>query len=321
MLVLGQETVPEIFDGLHSLEFSGTYYSYPVITKVKENVEVFVHDKKENKCVVILSDRYYHTFMQSLGIILQEFKKNNDTHFFILLGAPPENMTQKHILFFIKVLEMQKIKYTVIDLLDYKTRNKCLFIKDFYYYPYPELTDTFVTDLYQISKQHHFDGEPFRKVYCSRRKTDYKTGHWITGDKDPETLKIKDDSSRVSDELALESYLISNGFEIIYPEDFKSFEDQIKYFSSVKTLVSTTGAGLVNMCFMKDRTQVVELTIPMMVQGNTTLHTHYAPMAWAKRLVYFSIPSMRSTEEILKTIESNEILKALVRKDKNANIL
>jgi hypothetical protein len=312
MLVLGQETRPEIFKGVYSLEYSGTYYSPPVIDIVKESTDYPIYDSEENKCVVILSDRYYHTFMQSLGIILQEFKKNNKIHFFILNGAPPENMMQKHILFFIKVLKENNVKYTIVDLLEYKTKNQKLLIKDFYYYSYPQLTDSFVTDLYNVSAQYHFDGKPFRKVYCSRRKTNYKTGKWITGDRDPETLKIKDDSSRVSNELALESYLESNGFEIVYPEDFESFEDQIKYFSSVKTLISPTGAGLINMCFMKDGCQVVELTIPMMVQGESTIHQHYAPIAWAKRLVYFSIPSMRSSEDVLKIMESNDIINALI---------
>jgi hypothetical protein len=315
MLVLGEETKPEIFKETYSLEFSGTYYSYPIITKVEENVDSFVHDKKQNKCVVILSDRYYHTFMQSLGIILQEFKKNNDTNFFILLGAPPENMSQQHILFVIKVLQMKNIKYTIVDLLEYKSMDKKFLIEDFYYYSYPKLTDSFVTDLHNVSSPYHFEGKPFRKVYCSRGKTQYKTGSWITGDRDPETLTIKDDSSRLSDELVLESYLKDNGFEIVYPEDFDSFEDQINYFSSVKTLISPTGAGLVNMCFMKDGCQVVELTVPMMVQGESSIHQHYAPIAWAKRLVYFSIPSMRSSEDVLSIRQSNSIIKSLIMEE------
>lgn len=312
MLVLGQETRPEIFEGVYSLEFSGTYYSPPNIEKIKDFKDYEVFDNTEIKCVVILSDRYYHTFMQSLGIILQEFNKNKEIHFFILNGAPPENMLQEHVLFFIKVLKMNNIKYTIIDLLEYKTMNRKFLIKDFYYYSSPKLTDNFVTNLYNVSSLYHFQGNPFRKVYCSRGKTKYKTGSWITGDKDPETLTIKDDSSRMSDEVALESYLKSNGFEIVYPEDFESFEDQIKYFSSVKTLISPTGAGLINMCFMKDGCQVVELTIPMMVQGESTIHQHYAPIAWAKNLVYFSIPSMRSSEDVLKIMESNSIIKGLI---------
>lgn len=317
MLVLGQETRPEIFEGIYSLEFSGTYYSPPNIEKTEDFEGYQVFDNTESKCVVILSDRYYHTFMESLGIILQEFNKNKETHFFILNGAPPENMLQEHVLFFIKVLKMKNIKYTLVDLLEYKSLDRKFLIKDFYYYSYPKLTDSFVTDLYGVSSPYHFEGEPFRKVYCSRGKTKYKTGSWITGDRDPKTLKIKDDSARMSDELALESYLKSNGFEIVYPEDFDSFEDQIKYFSSVKTLVSPTGAGLINMCFMKDRCQVVELTIPMMVQGESTIHQHYAPIAWAKRLVYFSIPSMRSTKEVIETIESNSVLKYLISDDRD----
>lgn len=315
MLVLGQETRPEIFEGVYSLEFSGTYYSPPNIEKTEdfENYEVF--DNTESKCLVILSDRYYHTFMQSLGIILQEFNKNKETHFFILSGAPPENMLQEHVLFFIKVLKMNKVKHTFVDLLEYRVMDKRFLIKDFYYYSSPKLTDNFVTNLYSVSSPYHFEGSPFRKVYCSRGKTKYKTGSWITGDRDPETLKIKDDSARMSDELALESYLKSNGFEIVYPEDFDSFEDQIKYFSSVKTLISPTGAGLVNMCFMKDGCQVVELTIPMMVQGESTIHQHYAPIAWAKGLVYFSIPSMRSSEDVLKIMDSNSIIKGLIMEE------
>lgn len=317
MLVLGEETKPEIFNGLYELSLDGSYYMHPKIEKVENYTDGYINGTDQKNCVVILSDRYYHTFMQSLGIILQEFKKDNSINFYIIQGSPGNHLFETHILFFAKVLRLSGIKYKLIDLGAYTINNEKFLIKDFYYYSYPQLTDTFVKEIYDVSRQYQFDGEPFRKVYCSRKKTKYKTGAAILGDKDPNTLPIKDDSQRVSDELALEQYFLSHGFEIVYPEDFLCFEDQIKYFSSVKTLISTTSAGLTNMCFMKDKTQVIEITIPMLVQGKITLHGHYASIAWAKKLVYFSIPSMRSTEDVIDTIKNNPILLSLISEETN----
>ncbi len=288
---------------------------HPKIEKVENHIDGYVRGDNQKNCVVILSDRYYHTFMQSLGIILQEFNKDKSIKFYIIHGAPGSNLLETHVMFLIRVLKTNKIDYELVDLGYYKINNEKFLIKDFYYYVYPQLTDNFVTNLHNVSKPYHFEGEPFRKVYCSRRKTKYKTGIAIHGDKDPNTLPIKDDSQRVSDELALEEYFVSHGFEIVYPEDFTYFEDQIKYFSSVKTLISTTSAGLTNMCFMKDKTQVIEITIPMLVQGKITLHGHYASIAWAKKLVYFSIPSMRSTEDVIDIIENNPILLSLISEE------
>jgi hypothetical protein len=53
----------------------------------------------------------------------------------------------------------------------------------------------------------------------------------------------------------------------------------------------------------------------MMVQGESTIHQHYAPIAWAKGLVYFSIPSMRSSEDVLKIMDSNSIIKGLIMEE------
>lgn len=317
MLVLGEQTDTETFEGLYEFSLNGSYFMYPKIEKIDTHIDGYVHGGDKKSCVVILSDRYYHTFMQSLGIILQEFTKDKNLHFYIILGAPGNILFDTHILFFMKTLRVNKIKHTLVDLGYYKINNQRFFIKNFDYYPYPQLTDNFITNLYNVSKPYHFAGEPFRKVYCSRRKTKYKTGIAIVGDKDPETLPIKDDSKRVSNEEELENYLISKGFEVVYPEDFVSFEDQINYFSSVKTLISITSAGLTNMCFMKDGSQVIEIKVPMLVQGTLSLHGHYVSIAWAKKLIYFAIPSMRSTEDVVSAIETNQTLLSLVSEGLN----
>jgi hypothetical protein len=312
MLALGEENKFLVYDGVYKISYNRGYSSPPIIEQAVSSDTGYVFDKDEPKCVVRLSQRYYHTFMQTLGIILQEFNKNKDTHFFIIIESPSHLLLENHILFFINTLKSQDIKYTLLDLGHYKLQGHSFLIKDFYYYDYPQLTDTFVTNLYNVSKKYHFEGEPFRKVYCSRKKTKYQTGSAIYGNRDPKTLPIKDDSERLSGELELENYLLSKGFEVICPEDFDNFEDQIRYFSSIKTLVSPTGAGLTSMCFMKEGSQLVELTIPMLVQGSISLHNHYSSMAWAKKLVYFSIPSMRSAKEVIDTIENNSILLSLI---------
>jgi hypothetical protein len=96
------------------------------------------------------------------------------------------------------------------------------------------------------------------------------------------------------------------GFEIVCPEDFDSFEDQIEYFDSVKTLVSPTSAGLVNGLLMKKNQTIIELEVPMVAQGKESLHSLYPGLLFNSGHIFIMIPSLRDSTEIINKIESNK---------------
>jgi capsular polysaccharide biosynthesis protein len=92
-----------------------------------------------------------------------------------------------------------------------------------------------------------------RKVYLSRRKVRF---HSL--DEGSDYLGYKDDS-RLYGEAELEQYLAELGFDIVCPEDFNSFDDQVKLLAETDVLITSTGSGLVNLGFMPEGGLVVEL--------------------------------------------------------------
>jgi hypothetical protein len=99
------------------------------------------------------------------------------------------------------------------------------------------------------------DATPYKKVYVSRKKVN--TGIPV--------YKILDESYliRIDNELEIENFFKSNGFEIVYPEDFKSLRDQVNYFYSAKTVASISGGGALNLIFMQEGGNAIEIVSPL----------------------------------------------------------
>jgi capsular polysaccharide biosynthesis protein len=85
--------------------------------------------------------------------------------------------------------------------------------------------------------------KPFRKVFISRKLT-------------PEDFEV---IKRCDDHQKLEEIFIDNGFEICYPEQFKTFSDQVTYFNETKILCGLSGGGLINSVFMQPRGKILEI--------------------------------------------------------------
>ena len=71
--------------------------------------------------------------------------------------------------------------------------------------------------------------------------------------------------SRIDDHEKIEKYFSSIGFEIIIPENFKNFEDQLNYMYETKILISLTGSGLTNCIFMQPEQKIVEIFTPLII--------------------------------------------------------
>ena len=59
-------------------------------------------------------------------------------------------------------------------------------------------------------------------------------------------------------ETEIKNFLLSEGFDIIKPEDY-SFEEQVKIFSSAKFIIGLYGAAMMMLSFCKKNTSVLEI--------------------------------------------------------------
>jgi capsular polysaccharide biosynthesis protein len=88
----------------------------------------------------------------------------------------------------------------------------------------------------KFSERYSSTADPYRKIYISREKA----------------LRRK-----ILNEAEVRKTIKEFGFEIHYFEDYY-FEKQVELISQCKFLISLHGAGLTNMLFMKDGTNVLE---------------------------------------------------------------
>jgi hypothetical protein len=153
---------------------------------------------------------------------------------------------------------------------------------------------------------------PNKKVYLSRAKLKtIKEEEVLFGGLDKSKFS-SDSDQRIDNEEQLIEYFNYLGFEIIYTEDFFCMEEQINFFSQVKTIVSVTTAGLANAIFMPTGGKVIELTVPLITHGVESIHNVYQGISFAKKHKYMSLPTMRSAEDVISIIENDATVKDFI---------
>jgi hypothetical protein len=258
----------------------------------------------ENKFFIHLPTSYYHAMSDTLSHILVHNKKYPSTKFIINCfekdGSVALNSFYK---FFLDSLVGEGINYELIHL-DKRTALK---INNVSYVSSMSTFSEGITAVLELIEKYRPQKsvDPYRKVFLSRKKTRKRRNEGLFAGRDPENFNFLNDD-RVDSEDKLSDYFYSMGFEIVCPEDFESFEDQIEYFDSVKTLVSPTSAGLVNGLLMKKNQTIIELEVPMVAQGKESLHSLYPGLLFNSGHIFIMIPSLRDSTEIINKIESNK---------------
>lgn len=92
----------------------------------------------------------------------------------------------------------------------------------------------------------------FRKIFISRERYNQRYLERIN--------ELKSQQRYYKDEKQLEDFFKSEGYEIVYAEDY-GLIDQIKLFSEAKTIASLSGAGLFNLLWGNQDTKIIEIMI------------------------------------------------------------
>lgn len=272
------------------------------------------------KVFIPMSTSFYHLYYDCFSEFLTQYELTPDAKFIIdITNIKDADELPEYVKMIFKFLNQEKVDYRPIDL----RVNKMMNVNNLYYrnieaespainHPYEKL--------HKFAKRYVLnpDIKPDKKVYISRKKNaDRDLSFFIKG-----RLPYENDK-RIDDEIKLEQYFSSLGFEIVYSEDFKTFEEQMQFFYAVKTCVSLTGSGLTNACFMQPGSTVIEISTPLIsfsrvgngitdpgTDGQEELHHFYSAISTMMNHNYMAISNTtRSSKELIEKIENNKTLK------------
>lgn len=269
------------------------------------------------------SGSYYHFLMDDVSNIIRAIEDYPDHELILdMSGVIPMTQTPREGLTFfyefLALLKTYEIKHKVVNLIDYDV----VYIDDFYRIDYKFTSSLRAEKVYEYFLPYVKDPQeaPTRNVYVSRRRQDELRPHAT----EVEKTEFFYDGLRIDNEYALESYLFDLGFDIVYPEDFEGFDQQVNFFHSVKTIVSLTSSGLTNAVFMQPGGTVIEVASPIIARptenGNKvgtlqkSIHNFYKDLSFLKNHTHISIQNPNySVDDVVNTIESNVGLKDFLR--------
>lgn len=297
-----------------------------------ENANVLHIINPRKKFLKRIVSSYYHAIADDLAEIVYTNSKYPGSEYIIDVSEIRAGLMAKEwdfVGFFLKCLDDQKIKYTLVDL----SQIDVLYINDFAPMMFPFHSGARLDLLSEFFKKYVTNPKqkPYRKVFVSRGKMP-----WREESEAAQNFSYKDDN-RIDDHSKIEQVFVDLGFEIMYPEDFENFQEQIDFFYSVKVLASLTSSGIVNAVFMQPGGTVLELVTPLITQSpvvntdylkeqgidpkdydidiNTVqeIHMFYHNLAFFKEHTYIGIPNyFRSSDAVRKFIDNNKPLKQML---------
>ena len=276
-----------------------------VLSDAVEDNNLAVTIPEYDKTVVLfLNVDIFHFFFNGIGTTIREHKKNKDTVFVFIVKHADDLLKHSYCRFLKDFLEYHKIKYHIVDT----SKVKYIKVTNVFYYiprgmhPNEDMSNDIFN--YFIPFVKNKDVKPFRKIYFSRSKVSDHSLDMLFGGKYPNSFLFNTDK-RIDDEAELELFLKNNGYEIIMPELIDNFIDQVNLMYEAKELVSLTGSGLMNMIFMQRNQKIVELSTPLIVHGETSLHPFYYEISYISNHIYTNIPHNRSTNQVKKALKKH----------------
>lgn len=142
-----------------------------------------------------------------------------------------------------------------------------------------------------------------RKIYLSRSKTTTSNSRIL---------------SRIDDEQKLEDYLVSLGFEVLIPEQYSSYQEQLNVIASAKILASITSSALYSALVLPPTSKIVEIATLVHVGEDLDLTNawfpeHYRFIAHIQGNMYLPIPNPNfKADDVIAYIENNPEIKAIL---------
>ena len=276
-----------------------------IFPKTKGQTSLSLLDGKR-KVLYSFSHSVYHFLAEDLGNVVSFFlndKEYSKLELIVDISGVFDVMTSKKeydlYWFFLQSLKDKNIPHRVVNLSDFDV----VYIDNFFLlhsHAYMPL-DRF-EDIHNYFKDYVVDKDiaPYRKVYVSRKKVGadrIRPEQIILPNGEPRTVI----PSRIDDETLVEKIFSELGFEIVYPEDFKNFKEQINFFYSVKTIASITSSGMTNSIFMQPNGNMVEIITPLIARPvssngspgflNAEFHNYYKNIASTFGHFYLGIPN------------------------------
>jgi hypothetical protein len=292
----------------------------------------FISPRKKFIKTIVAS--YYHAIADDLAEIVYVIDKYPNAELIINVADIRGGLSKPEwdfVGFFLRCLDDKKVKYTLVELSKFDV----IYMNNFTMLTFPFHSGARLDMLSDFFKKYVSNPKQkaYRKVYVSRGKMP-----WRDQSENAVNFSYQDDN-RIDNHQKIEKIFVDLGFEIVYPEDFKTFQDQLDFFYSVKTLASLTSSGIVNAVFMQPGGNIVELVTPLITQSpvvndvylmengidpkdyeldlNTVqeIHMFYHNLAFFKEHTYIGIPNyFRSSDKIQKFIDSNPSLKEMLEK-------
>ena len=274
---------------------------------------------KKPKVLIELHGSPLHHFFSVYGNIFNAFKifGKDITFVFNTQTLRPETTDARLLAFFYYFLQDQKIDYYLCD----PSTHVAILVDNFYWagesgdIPYPSPVNLIYNGLNTYSD--HNSTQAYRKVYLSRKKVKNPMC-------DEDVLDASDSGLeflRVDDEALLENFFASLGFSVVYPEDFKTFQEQISFFDEVKTLVSLSGGGSLNTMLMRPGGNVLEITTNLVTPDSarrwvSTRHNFFTEASFQKDHFYMSVPNKnKSAKEVIDLITKNKAVMELLNEE------
>lgn len=281
----------------------------------------------KRKVLYSMTNSVYHFLAEDLGNIVSFLFKSKEyegLELIIDISGIYETMTTKKSYdmywFFLQTLMDKKIKHRIVNLFDFDI----VYIDNFFLLQHqPFMPMNRIEDIQEYFLDYVSDKKikPTKKVYLSRRKV---------GTVKDETLTLSDGTTkvvnpdRIDNEELLEKEFSSLGFDIVYPEDFNSFEEQINFFYSVKYLASVTSSGLTNAIFMQRGGALIEVITPLIARPiradgipgflNAEFHNYYKNLAASHDLLYIGLPNPNGIAvEFIDYMERNDNARSIIR--------
>ncbi len=245
---------------------------------------------KEQKAFFQVHDSFFTFLFQEFPTVMLFYSriKNRNIKLYINITYKTGESYHSLIDFMIKYLKDIGVPFEIINTEKYsivESENIYVFANAF--------GPMAINTMYAKTRKYVRDKslKPFRKVFVARK----------------DVLQKRIDSSE-----KIASYFASIGFEVVYPEDFESFIDQINYFSECSVIAGLSGSGLSNCIFMKQGGTVIEVSSVFDV-GNVSypieIHDFYRVMAMYRGHIYFSVSNVsKKFEDVIKNHKATSFM-------------